>query len=78
MNIQVSMKHRCPVCHKTVKVSPQAQSEEAKYFPFCSRRCKLVDLGAWLDAKYKIISELQSQESTEPPDNSSDTPSDKR
>jgi len=38
----------------------------------------MVDLGAWLDAKYKIISELQSQESAEPSDNSSDTPSDKR
>ena len=72
------MKHRCPVCHKTVKVSPQEQSEEAKYFPFCSRRCKLVDLGTWLDAKYKIISELRSQESDKPADTFHDTPSDKR
>lgn len=78
MNIQITMKHKCPVCHKTVKLSPKAQSEEAKYFPFCSRRCKLVDLGAWLDDKYKIISELQSQQSAEPADTSSDTPPDKR
>jgi len=40
-----------------VKVSPEKQSAEAKFFPFCSRRCKLIDLGAWLDAKYKVISE---------------------
>jgi endogenous inhibitor of DNA gyrase (YacG/DUF329 family) len=26
----------------------------ARYFPFCSRRCRLVDLGAWLDADYRI------------------------
>ncbi|MHC4596888.1 MAG: DNA gyrase inhibitor YacG [Planctomycetota bacterium] len=71
------MKHRCPVCHKTVNASPQAQSEEAKFFPFCSRRCKLIDLGAWLDVKYKIVSRSQSQKSGEPSDTSSDGPSDK-
>jgi endogenous inhibitor of DNA gyrase (YacG/DUF329 family) len=71
------MKHKCPICHKTVKVSLQEQSEEAKYFPFCSRRCKLVDLGGWLDAKYKIISELRSQESDKPADIPSETSSGK-
>jgi endogenous inhibitor of DNA gyrase (YacG/DUF329 family) len=71
------MKHRCPVCHKTVKSSPQEQSEEAKFFPFCSLRCKLIDLGAWLDAKYKIVSSQQPQESDEPSDTSSDAFSDK-
>jgi len=72
------MKRRCPVCHKIVNISVQEQSEKAKFFPFCSRRCKLVDLGAWLDAKYKIISELQSQQAGEPPDSSCDTSFDKR
>jgi endogenous inhibitor of DNA gyrase (YacG/DUF329 family) len=64
------MKHRCPVCHKTVKPSPREESEQAKFFPFCSKRCKLIDLGAWLDAEYKIISGSDSQESKEPPDTS--------
>ena len=64
------MKHRCPVCHKIVKTSLKVQSEEAKFFPFCSERCKLIDLGAWLDAEYKIISGPDSQESEEPPDTS--------
>ena len=71
------MKRRCPVCHKLVKVSPQEKSEKAKFFPFCSRRCKLVDLGAWLDAEYKILSELPSHESGKAADSSSNTPSDK-
>ncbi len=66
------MKHRCPVCEKIIKASLQEQSEQAKFFPFCSRRCKLIDLGAWLDAEYKITSKLQSQETGEPFDTSSD------
>jgi uncharacterized protein len=28
--------------------------KDAPYFPFCSERCKLVDLGAWLDEQYRI------------------------
>jgi len=72
------MKHRCPVCKSVVGVSPQGQSGEAKFFPFCSRRCKLVDLGDWLDARYKITSRLQSQESGEPSNTFSDSPLDKQ
>jgi endogenous inhibitor of DNA gyrase (YacG/DUF329 family) len=64
------MKHRCPICKKIVKVSPKKQSAEAKFLPFCSQRCKLIDLGAWLDAKYKMIPEQ--------PDTSSDTSAEER
>ncbi|MHC4556913.1 MAG: DNA gyrase inhibitor YacG [Planctomycetota bacterium] len=71
------MKHRCPVCHKAVKASTQKQSEEVTFFPFCSQRCKLTDLGAWLDTKYKIISGQQSQETGEP-SNVSSTLSDRQ
>jgi len=63
---KLSMAHRCPVCRKTVKTSVQGKSGEERFSPFCSRRCKLVDLGAWLDAEYKIVSKFQSEESTEP------------
>jgi len=28
-----------------------------RFFPFCCERCKLIDLGAWLDAEYRIASE---------------------
>ncbi len=38
----------CPICKETVK------KESNPYFPFCSERCKLVDLGAWLGGEYKI------------------------
>jgi len=71
------MKHTCPVCKKNVKISLQEQPEEAKFFPFCSRRCKLIDLGAWLDDEYKIISELKSQKLPELSDTSLNAPIDK-
>ena len=41
---------RCPTCKKDV-------AEDAKSFPFCSERCRLVDLGNWLDGKYRIASQ---------------------
>jgi endogenous inhibitor of DNA gyrase (YacG/DUF329 family) len=38
---------RCPVCRKLVESG-------AASFPFCSERCRLVDLSGWLDGKYVI------------------------
>lgn len=32
----------CPICHKTV-----VYSSDNPFRPFCSQRCKLIDLGAW-------------------------------
>jgi endogenous inhibitor of DNA gyrase (YacG/DUF329 family) len=31
-----------------------APRAENRAFPFCSPRCKLVDLGKWLDEKYRV------------------------
>ncbi len=55
------MKHKCPTCKKVIKVSAGKRGEKSKFYPFCSERCKLIDLGAWLDAKYKIISKGPKQ-----------------
>lgn len=35
----------CPICEKT---------SDAKYRPFCSRRCADVDLGRWLNGSYAV------------------------
>lgn len=43
---------RCPTCRKPVQ--EPAPGEPMGDFPFCSPRCKLVDLGRWLDGKYQI------------------------
>jgi endogenous inhibitor of DNA gyrase (YacG/DUF329 family) len=60
------MKYTCPVCKKSLKGSPAEGAEKAEFFPFCSHRCKLIDLGAWLDARYKIVYEQGGQGSIEP------------
>lgn len=38
---------RCPICKKSVPGG-------ASHFPFCSERCKLADLGHWMDESYRI------------------------
>jgi hypothetical protein len=43
----------CPTCKKPVH-EPKAGEELPKCFPFCSDRCKLIDLGRWLDGKYQV------------------------
>jgi len=53
--------HTCPICHKIIKYSVHKQFK-ANFFPFCSERCKLIDLGAWLDAGYKVVSNIPPQE----------------
>lgn len=40
----------------------EAGNECFKYFPFCSERCKLVDLGAWLDCGYRITEQAKHPE----------------
>lgn len=39
----------CPTCGKKVE-----WSEQSKYRPFCSLRCKQIDLGAWAEEEYVI------------------------
>lgn len=39
----------CPQCKRPVEYS-----EENRFRPFCSERCKLVDLGAWMTETYCI------------------------
>jgi endogenous inhibitor of DNA gyrase (YacG/DUF329 family) len=42
---------RCPICSKSYEL---AGFEELPSFPFCSARCRLIDLGRWADGKYVI------------------------
>ncbi|MDB5329882.1 MAG: hypothetical protein JWP03_1033 [Phycisphaerales bacterium] len=43
---------RCPICKNPVE-EPKDPKQPSTY-PFCSERCKLIDLGRWLDGKYQI------------------------
>lgn len=38
----------CPICGKPV---------DHPHRPFCSARCKLIDLGRWIDGDYRLPSE---------------------
>ena len=42
-------KVRCPTCSTDVVWGP-----ESPYRPFCSDRCRLIDLGAWASEEHKI------------------------
>ena len=59
---------KCPTCGKTYEA---AKLDELKSFPFCSDRCRLVDLGRWIDGAYAIPDRPQS-ESTALPEAESD------
>jgi uncharacterized protein len=40
---------RCPTCQRAIE-----WSDQFPYRPFCSERCRLIDLGAWLSEKHAI------------------------
>lgn len=42
---------KCPICRKTFEVGTLA---DLPTFPFCTERCRLVDLGRWIDGDYAI------------------------
>lgn len=44
---------RCPICKKEVAFGDP-------YMPFCSERCRLIDLGNWIDEKYVISTPIAS------------------
>ena len=48
-------KTKCPTCKKT------GAWFAGKFGPFCSRRCKLVDLGKWLGEEHAISEELRPE-----------------
>ena len=45
------MKLTCPVCSKSLQIE---KMQDLPTFPFCSDRCRLVDLGRWIDGAYAI------------------------
>lgn len=53
---QQTRRFRCPTCKRIARLPEQDPSAQMKFFPFCSERCKLIDLGAWFDAEYRIPS----------------------
>ncbi|GIX27588.1 DNA gyrase inhibitor YacG [Pelomicrobium sp. G1] len=53
---------RCPQCGKLVEWTP-----ENRFRPFCSERCKLIDLGQWANEGYRVPGETAPLDGGEPP-----------
>ena len=55
----------CAVCD-----APLAENAalESMLYPFCSKRCKLVDLGRWVDGEYKVEEPLRPEHLDDLPD----------
>jgi uncharacterized protein len=52
-----TIKLRCPICKKQVQNS-------APEFPFCSPRCRTIDLGKWASGGYVVSSPVTDSEET--------------
>jgi uncharacterized protein len=52
------LKLKCPICRKHV-------SNKDAEFPFCSDRCRLIDLGKWASGGYVISSPVQDGDDME-------------
>ena len=65
-----TVKLRCPICKKPVKSADPD-------FPFCSDRCRLIDLGKWASGQYVISAPVTDAEEpireTNPDDSDSDS-----
>ena len=47
---------QCPTCSKA------GDWRAGPFAPFCSHRCKLIDLGKWLGGEHRIAEPLRSEE----------------
>lgn len=56
------MKYQCPICRKSVDSAVDSD------FPFCSERCRLLDLGNWAAEKYVVSEPLFDEEGKDAPE----------
>lgn len=59
---------KCPTCQREIDWS------QAPFRPFCSERCRLIDLGAWLTEKHAIPGEPAPDEALPRDDGRPDEP----
>lgn len=49
----------CPVCRKSTRYHTGNL-----YRPFCSERCRMIDLGLWLEEDYRVAGEQAHHDQT--------------
>lgn len=59
---------KCPTCGQ-----PRPWSAHNPYRPFCSERCKLIDLGAWASDGYRVAGAAAESEDAPPGGQRSDS-----
>jgi endogenous inhibitor of DNA gyrase (YacG/DUF329 family) len=50
---------KCPTCNRDL-----VWNEQAKFRPFCSERCKTIDLGTWASGGYSIAGSATATDTT--------------
>jgi endogenous inhibitor of DNA gyrase (YacG/DUF329 family) len=53
---------RCPICQREMRGQVPA---EWPNFPFCSKRCRLIDLGRWLKEEYRLRADADDEAAPE-------------
>lgn len=49
---------KCPICRKPVALNHP-------FLPFCSERCKLIDLGNWASERYVVSTPVEEDQDLE-------------
>jgi uncharacterized protein len=52
----------CPICQKPF------ETEQSPALPFCSQRCRLVDLGRWFGEQYGLEGQSEEEDEAEGPE----------
>ncbi len=60
------MRTRRARCRHCGEIFTYTTIQDSPFYPFCSERCKLLDLGDWLDEKHKIEEPLEAEPAVEP------------
>jgi endogenous inhibitor of DNA gyrase (YacG/DUF329 family) len=55
----------CPACRKRFQADVSGPRDKRRWLPFCSERCRALDLGRWLDEEYRITESLADREAAE-------------
>ncbi len=54
MNAADTFGPRCPVCDISVELPTDGSTKLPAHAPFCSERCRLLDLGRWLNEEHAL------------------------
>lgn len=57
MTDTIQFRPRCPTCDMLAE-----PGISDKYLPFCSERCRLIDLGRWLNEEHQLPCEVADDE----------------